>query len=147
MDIVEQLIDFHHRESWHKNGISDDVLRVYFKSVLSKGRILLCMDGERILGYCESWRINFEQLGRILCGAVFCADGENINDGNIAYVANAHILPEYQDGWVYKFLKDAFLKQNYACEYFVGEARRKKHQPFKCFKRRELIKNYLEEVK
>jgi len=146
VNVIEQLIAFHRKEKWHQKELSDADLTLYFESVLRKGRLLLCQDSNgNVLGYCESWRITFEQLGRILCGESFSAVHENINDGNIAYVANAHIAQEHRDSWVYKYLRSQFFKQNFMCTHFVGEARRKKSEPFKCFKRSEFISKYMKE--
>jgi ribosomal protein S18 acetylase RimI-like enzyme len=143
--ITAQLIDFHKKETWHKDALSDSELEHYFDVLLKKERILMVMDKELVLGYVESWRINFEQLGRILCGERFCAESEDVQTGAIAYVANTHVLPQYRNFGVVSSLKNQFIKQNFTCKYFVGEARRKKHQPFKCFNRSEIIEKYLKE--
>lgn len=137
--IIEQLIQFHRSEKWHSSHKTDEELKEYFEIVLRKRRVLMTFEGEKMLGYCESWRINFEQFGRKICHEPIFVDSEDIETGLIAYVANVHILPEHRDGWVYKDLRNQFIKQNFMCQFFVGEATRKKHSPVKVFNRSEML--------
>lgn len=105
---------------------------------LAKGRIIICEFDDKIVGYVETWRITFEQFGRLICKAPFLLDREDIEHGNICYLANTAIHPDYRNSFVVKYLKEKFFEQNSDAEYFVGEALRKKHQPIKVFKNRKL---------
>ena len=115
-----------------------DNLEYALSIALSKGRIITCEFDGKLLGYVESWRISFEQFGRLICKAGFPLDKEDIEHGNICYLANTAIDPAYRSSFVKKYLKDKFFEQNSDAEYFVGEALRKKHQPVKVFKNRKL---------
>ena len=103
-----------------------------------QGRISVCYMNGEIAGYVESWRLDFEQFGRIICKASFKLDEEDLRDGPIAYVANTAIHPSYRNSAVTKWLKDAFFKLNQDAEFFVGVANRKKHQPVKVFKNKNI---------
>ena len=91
-----------------------------------------------VLGYFEVWFINFEQFGRLICHAPFNSLTENLKDGNIAYVANTFILPEFRKGLTFKILRNRFYQVSSHCDYYVGVALRKKHSPIKVFKKSEL---------
>lgn len=139
MSLVEQLINFH-RVEWFQKGYerTDNQLKHYFETMLDKGRMILCIEAGEILGYAESYRLNFEQLGRLVCGEDILVDKEDIETGSIAYLANTDIEPEHRNGPVVKHLKEEFFKQNEDCLYFCGFAERKKHRPWKVFKRKDL---------
>ncbi len=64
---------------------------------------------------------------------------ENVQNGQIAYVANTYIRPEYRNGRVYKMLRDRFFEFNKECTHFCGIARRKKSAPVKVFKREQVL--------
>jgi len=103
--------------------------------MLDKGNLIVYVEDGILLGYCEFWRISFEQFGKLICHEKFIAPFENTTDGEICYVANAWIHPDHRQGVVYKRLKSKFFRLNCRCKYFVGQALRKKTQPVKVFKR------------
>ena len=133
-------------------SLSDSRVKEQIQVLLDKGRILAVTDREdgSLLGYVESWRINYEQFGRIICQQPFNVLLEDINNGTICYLSNITIHPDHRRSTVINTLKDKFFLQNNMCEYFVGEAKRKKTQPLKVFTRQEYYMKYmhhLEEVK
>jgi len=132
--MIDQLINIYlEKENWHEYKLPREEAEKYFKRLIGKGRILWVTDNKRIVGYVESWRINYEQFGRIICKETFSAYTEDVETGNIAYVANTWIHPDYR--WeVYKILRNKFFNQNKDCEYFVGDARRKRTGLIKVFK-------------
>ena len=123
---------------WHEGEKIPEDITAYHRRMYDNGNITICMSGEFVLGYIEVWRVNFEQWGRLVCHAPFDIYEENITDGNIAIVSNMFIRPEFRNGKVYKKLRNDFFKQNSHCDYYVGEALRKKSQPIKVFKRENL---------
>jgi len=145
MNIINQLIKVYYaEENWHKKILSPKETEKYHKELLRKGRIIYVEEKGELLGYTESWRINFEQLGRLVCHASFSAYLENVTDGNIAYVANTWIKKEHRKGKIYKILRNRFFSLNKDCEYFVGKALRKKTQPIKVFTRSQIhIEKYI----
>lgn len=138
-NIIEQLTNIYYtQEWWQKNKLPFEEAVKYHARLFEKGRIIVYEEEGKVLGYVESWRINYEQFGRIICHNGFSAYLENVNDGNICYVANCWIHPEWRGGNVYKALRLKFFQQNHTCDYFVGEALRKKTQPVKVFKRTDI---------
>lgn len=135
MDIIEELIRIYEtEEQWHKTKLSREEARKYFQTVLKKGRILWYMDRGNLVAYVESWRVNYEQLGRIICKAPFSAYLEDVETGAIAYLANTWIHKDYRRTNVYRLMRDIFMEQNRDCEYYVGDARRKRTGLIKVFK-------------
>ena len=138
-EIVKQLTQIYLREEkWHSTYLDEESANEYHKELLQRGNILSCSQGDLLLGYVEFWRINYEQFGRIICGEGFSALCEDVIHGYIAYVANTYIRPEYRKGEVYKMLRDRFFEFNKDCTYFVGHARRKKSEPVKVFKVKDI---------
>ena len=137
--IVEQLNEVYFREEyWQSHNETPAGITNYHQIMLDKGNILCYVENGILLGYVEVWFINFEQFGRIICHEPFIAPLENVTDGNIAYLANTWIKPEYRNNSVYRKLKVRFFEISHHCEYFVGEALRKHTQPIKVFKKADL---------
>lgn len=138
MNYLEQLIELCIAYEPGADKVSRQEVEDIILALLVKKRLFWHEEDGKIVGYCESWRLNYEQLGRLLCGVHFSPIHEDINSGNIAYVANVVIHPNYRKTSVLKILKSKFVELNNMCEHFVGHAIRKKHQPFKAFKRHEI---------
>lgn len=144
--LIDQLRFFHREIDIHQtHNLSDEAIDNYFRILLGKNRLIFHIEAGRVVGYVESWRVNYAQLGWILCNRHLDIGRQDIESGNICYVANVAILPEYRQSEVVRVLKTAFVRQNFACDYFVGNARRKKHEPFKVFTRTDFIKRFSSE--
>lgn len=146
--IIEQLIEFYYdpkAEYWHKERLDRRASWMYHEKLLGQGNIITVADGDVLAGYCEFWRISFEQFGRIVCGEPFPAIHENVLNGQVAYVANTYIRPYYRNKDVYKMLRNRFFEFNQDCTHFCGHARRKSSEPLKVFKR-EHIKSLNKEM-
>lgn len=142
--MIDQLVEVYlNEETWHQTKLPKKEAWIYFATAVQKGRILARTDGDRLLGYVESWRISFDQFGRLLCQLPFDIGIEDIEHGNICYVANIFVRKEHRRGDVFAWLKHEFFKQNIGCEYLVGEALRKKTQPVKVFKMQESYKKWI----
>jgi len=134
---------YFNEEGWHKAKLSEEEATKYFDNLLEKGNIIYYEEKGKLLGYVEFWRINYEQLGRILCHASFSSYLENVQTGNICYFANCWIDKDQRGKReVFKILKFKFFNKNGDSDYFIGQALRKKHQPVKVFTR----KQYLEKL-
>ena len=145
-DIVKQLVEIYFREEyWQENKMPEDIAYNYHKKLYEQGNIQVFEKDGLVLGYYEVWRINFEQFGRIICHIPFYADSEDVVNGNIAFVANTWIKSEYRNSYVYKVLRNLFFKHNFKCDYYCGEALRKKTQPVKVFKKSELLSKLFKE--
>ena len=102
--------------------------------MLDKNRIAYYCVGKRIVGYVESWRVNYYQLGKIICGETFDPEYEMVNQGHILYIANVWIDEDYKGQKILSILKEAVFRHNIQCEYIVGEKINKKSQPVKVWK-------------
>lgn len=112
----------------------------YFDVMISRGNIIAVTseDETELLGYVESWKINFEQFGRIVCKANFWTKDENTINGNICFLANIWISPGFRKGMVFKEMELRFFANNNDCEYYSGFAWRKKTKPVKVFTKNQL---------
>jgi hypothetical protein len=154
--LVEQLLYFYyHLDEFQDAYMPQPKAKNFFESMLLRGRLHVCVVDDVLLGYGESWRINFEQFGRIVCGINLydTLDSEDIEHGNIAYLANVTIHPEHRGTFVIRSLRNDFFLKNKDAEYFVGHAKRKrKTQPWKIFSKQEAYEkwainsNHLQEV-
>ena len=143
MDIINQLVNIYFKyEHWQKNKMPYDIAYAYHKKLYELGNMQIYEEKGKVLGYVEFWLINFEQFGRIICHETFYADGENVIRGNIAFVANVWVDPQYRNSYIIKELKLKFFKNTFHCDYFVGEAIRKtSSQPIKVFRKSDLSNN------
>jgi len=140
MNLIEQLVRvYYEEEPWHRTRMSWEEAVNYHTKLVEDGSILCYTELGVLLGYVEVWRINFEQFGRLICKCPFSAYLEDVKSGNIAYVANVWVDKKFRRTAVIKMLKLMFFKYTKDCEYFVGEALRKKTQPVKVFKRENLV--------
>ena len=144
--ILDQLWEFYEKEEYHKKRISKTEADKYHQHLLDRGNIITVSDGDILCGYVEFWKLNFEQLGRIICGDGFSAYLEDVQTGYIAYCANVYIRPEYRRSHVIRILHDRFYEINECCSYFVGEARSKKFAPLKVTRKEEIMHKFKVEV-
>ena len=136
--MINQLVNIHREhESWQKSNLSRVELQHYFAVASMKGRLCIVQVSGQVLGYVESHRLDFEQLGRVACSKPFHLLEEDIENGPIAYLSNMCIVPNFRQGWVFKELTKRFFTLNETADFFVGREIKKKHQPMKIFKRQE----------
>ena len=144
-DIINFLVDIYHsdEEWWHNEKMSKEDSFEYFKCMINKGRIIYLIEDGIMLGYLESWRINYEQMGKLICHAPFSSCVQDVENGFICYLSNIWIKPSERRGKVFKELKRLFFEQNNDCLYFIGHAMRKKTQPVKVFSRQGFYDKYI----
>jgi hypothetical protein len=141
-ELVRQFVYvYENYENWHTKKLPKEEAEKYHKALLQKGRLLYYTDTRGLAGYVESWRLTFDQLGRIICHEPFFPIQEDINTGDICYLANIWIRPDRRND-IIKTLKLMFFRQNYICKYFIGHALRKKTQPIKVFTRKQFYDKY-----
>lgn len=139
MTIAEQLTKIYlEEENWHREKLSPEEANAYHESLLKSGNIIVVQDGSVVIGYVEFWRLTYEQFGRIVCGEPFSAMHEDVQTGQIAYVANTFIHEFYRRGETQKMMRKRFFQANTLCTHFCGEARRKSTAPLKVFKRNQI---------
>lgn len=140
INIIEQLVDIYlNKETWHKTKMSYEDAYKYHQTMFDRGNIIIWEKQGIVLGYVETWRVNFEQFGRLVCGCDFYADAEDCQTGKIAYLANTWIHENHRSTNVIKMLKIEWLRKHFVCDYFVGEARRKNCSPIKVFNRKNKL--------
>lgn len=125
-------------ETWHTKRLSEEDAILYHEVLLRKKRIIPYLFDDQLLGYIESWRIDFEQFGRLICHLPFSAVSEEVEKGPICYVANIWVRKDHRDGAVLKALRNELFIQNVTAEFFVGEALRKKTQPIKVLRKAQI---------
>ena len=146
MRLAEELTEFvwEHDVVQDKSVPKEVVIRI-FQILLNKNRIIYQRNPQGdLVGFIESWRINYQQLGWKLCHSAQHPnlDMWDIETGNICYLANIVIAEDQRMGSLMRFLKTEFLRQNYMCDYFIGEAVRKKHRPVKVYSRQDFYEKY-----
>lgn len=120
MSIIDQLINvYHNHEYWHEKKLSIEDSKEYFLKMLSRGNIIVYMDGDDLAGYVEFYRITPQQWRKILNKKFFAFD-ENTTAGNICYINSLFIYDKYRYGYAFNFLKHLFFNMNKKCKYFVG---------------------------
>lgn len=138
--LAEQLSHVYlEKETWHRSKLSWEDAVEYHQRLLDRGNIITVQDNERLVGYAEIWRLNDEQLERVLGGGTLAADAEDVQTGCHAYVANIYIEPEYRHGEVFKLLKRRFFELCGDCVDYSGEARTKEGAPLIKFRNREMV--------
>ncbi len=126
------------QQPWQKFYMGRKDAIKYFEEMINRGNIIAIQDDGILLGYTEFWRLTYEQIGRLMCGAPFWTFDENTTDGNLCYVANIWINPDLRQGLVFRAMEELFFKMNHSAEYYCGFANRKRTKPFKVFKRDQL---------
>lgn len=138
-NIILQLVNiYNEHEWWHKEKMSYEDAYKYHAHQFKNGNIFVYMKDEKVVGYCEYWRCDFRQWGRIVCHAPFSPLEENVTRGDVCVVANVWIDENYRKSEVVKSMEKEFFKRNCSAEYFVGQAERKSANLIKVFKRENL---------
>jgi hypothetical protein len=145
--IAEQLTYIYlTQECWHRNKLTEEQANEYHERLLMQGNILTSVIDGELKGYVEYWRINTEQLGRIIIGQPILTDTEDIVSGQIAYINNMWIEESYRNGIVFDMLATMFLVKNQDAEFFCAIRRLKHNKPFQVYSRQDLIKLYTKGV-
>lgn len=147
MSISKQLTHIYlTQEKWHKNKLTVEQSNEYHERLLVQGNIITYVVAGIVVGYLEYWRINTEQLGRIIIGQPILTDKEDILNGPIAYVNNMYIDVNYRKGEAFEMLANMFLVKNKDAQVFVACRNLKHHKPVQVYSRADLIKLYTKGV-
>jgi len=131
-------------EDFHRSGWESDVClsRTYFL-----GRVEVAYNGEgSIGGYCETWRLTFSQVKRILNDEHFDILSENLTDGPVLWFANVSVLPSFKDKFqIIRDVKRKIFMKNSDAKFVGGEymGTRKRNKKYKIlrFKNGKLSRN------
>lgn len=121
-------------EKWHKNYLPEQEANKYHERLIMQGNILTVVDNDELKAYMEVWKVDYELLGRLMCGVDVYAFDEDIVNGNIAYINNAWVT----DVESKKILEQEFKDKFGQCE-FIARKRFKYSDTFKVYPMRSLI--------
>lgn len=142
--VLEQLYRIYvEGETYIPTRISKAEFFNYTDKLIRQGNIFFILDGERVVGYTEVWKINFDQFGRLLCGQDVSAEVEDVMTGKLGYVANIWVEPEYREGFgtmrgVVKAMRKMYYEFTKDVDYHCGQAKRKNAQLVKVFDAKKL---------
>lgn len=137
---VEQILDIYSGDDfwWVQEKTPVPMLRGYIWELIDRGNLFWASEDGRVVGLCETWKIDFKTLGEMVCKIDRPIQEINTTDGNIAIVQNVWIDKERRNGRVFKTMRDEWYRRHHQCEYYVGHAQRKSLGMYKSFKVSEL---------
>lgn len=120
--LLTDLTLFHVQfETWHEQELTWDELVLYFKSCLDKNRLLYELDAKgHVIAYCEYWCLDEARLGRIVLGEDYYPGHEDIETGDIIYIANLTVAPRYEQLGILRDFKQRILYRHPNARYFCG---------------------------
>ena len=112
LTILKQLIKIY--KELHKDAmaLSKEELEIYYTKMLKDNRIEYILENREVVGFMESWRLDYEQLGRVVCWKDFNAMKENIKDGKIVYICDVWVKKTKRDGIIFNILLKNFENSN-----------------------------------
>lgn len=112
MTLLSQLIKVY--KQLHKDtlALSDIEAERYYTKMVNDGRIEYVLQNDELVGFLESWRLTYEQAGRVLCWKDFNAVEENVKDGGIIFLVDIWVKEGYRDGTINKVLINAYKEAN-----------------------------------
>ena len=120
-NLIDQLIEIYFEcEDWHNTKLTRQQSENYFRKLLEKGNLITYSNFKWIIGYIEYWRINLDQLGRLLSDQPFYPMDEDISTGEICYVANIFIREPNRNSRVIQYLKTTLEFKCRNCKYITG---------------------------
>jgi hypothetical protein len=133
---VEQIIDIYSSNEfwWVEEKAAKDSLRSYIWQLVDRGNIFWAVNEGKVVGVCETWKIDFQTLGKLVCKINDAIEYTNTTDGIIAFVVNVWIDKECRQGRVFREMKKEWYKRFHECAYYVGHAQRKSLGMYKAFK-------------
>lgn len=142
INIIEQLtIVYNNYELWHKDKLSKEESEKYFEKLIIQGNILTYVVKDKLIGYLEYYRINYEQFGRICCNWTLTHD-EDILNGNISLINRMWINENYRNGEAFDMLTAMYLTKNKDAEFFTTIQRHKHHKPLQVYSKEDVFKYY-----
>jgi len=143
VSLVDQLVDFYYIfDQFQEPHLPKEEVRKTIEILLQKGRIITSVENGVLLGYTEHWRINFEQLGRLVCHVEpFNVATEDIEHGPICFLSNVTVRPDFRWSKTILKMRNELFERNKDSLFFVGEANRKKENLWKCFRTSDISLN------
>ena len=120
MDIVEQLVKLYFNDELYTKSLTELEARRYYSKMLAHGRVQVYLDKCNVIGLIESWRLTYEQLGRVICWTEFDALEEDVNQGDVLYISDIYIVPHKRNNGVLKILMKMLEESNQTAKYGVS---------------------------
>ena len=139
--IIEQLNNIYYKYRKVTIILPVDELTSYHERHLMNGNIITYIVNGELLGYIESWKISYEQLGRICCNLTL-AHEEDLISGNICLITFMYITPDMRNAEVFLNLGKTLIDRNKNCTHFVAMQFPKKHKQIQVYSREEILKHY-----
>lgn len=137
MDILTQLYNIYEKEeNWHTSRLPEQDFKGVKKYLMDKNLLWVEIIGSEVVAYCEVWKINYEQWGRISCGELLYTYDENLTDGNIAYISNLWVKECYRNMGLIKIMQDKFTEKFNDCKYVA--CKRKHGLPYRVYPMKKL---------
>jgi hypothetical protein len=86
--------------------------------LISKGNIIVKQYNLKVVGYVEFWKVNAEQLKRILNKEPFDIGKEDIGSGDICHIHNIWIDGDYRGNGVIRGFKEQLERLHF--DYYSG---------------------------
>ena len=120
--IVEQLGRIYYTLGYEgTRALTELEIDRYYSLMIRHGRINIYLEGDTVIGFIESWRLNHEQLGKVLCWDNFNALEEDVTTGKIAYISDIWVDKEHRNKGIVKMLIAMFARANKDAEYFISD--------------------------
>lgn len=121
-NIVNQLVGIYYSIEYAENRVLTELeANHYYTHMLRHGRVNVYLEGDKVVGFIESWRLDTEQLGRVIIWDNFSALKEDVNEGPIAYISDMWVDPDYRRSNITNMLIDMFKESNKDADYFVSD--------------------------
>ena len=122
MDIVKQLVKLYYECEYETHGMLTELeAERYYSKMLANNRIQVITEGGNVMGFLESWRLNMEQLGRVVCWSDFSALKEDVTKGEVAYVSDIWVRGGKRGNGIIKTLIKLFWESNKDASYFISK--------------------------
>lgn len=135
MTPIKQLWEIYNKyENWHINRLNEKDFTESTTRLINSGNLFYVTEKDVITGYVECFRVNYEQLGRLVCKESFYVYDENITDGKVAYINNM---------WSWNvettdYLTMIFIEKFGNCHYLA--LHRKHGLPFRVYPMSRIVK-------
>ena len=137
MMLLDELIRLHKTETWRDacKMSADDVL-AYYREMLESERIIPYIVGDELIGYVEYTRLNYAQLGYIVCQQrvfpeLFDPQGE------IVFIIDLWVKDSKTFGNLINYFKEEILRKSPHVIYMVGQHQGKRLKPYSIHKLKE----------
>ena len=131
MILINELMQKHKEEAWRdRYQMTTDETLVFYRSMLESERVIPYIINNELLGYVEFTRINYAQLGYIMCQERFFPELYD-QQGEIIFIVDLWTKPDANVGLnLIRHFKEQIMQRMSHVSYMVGQHQGKRHKPF-----------------